>query len=92
MPKPPTPLSPQKKLWVGVDSKPLTTIKQFITCPRCALVDLLTDLQLSLNAALAALSVVRLRGVVLRHHLDELPRQRGVLGKRGRRRRNTSSK
>ena len=42
----------------------------------------LTDLQLPLDAALAALAVVRLRGVVLGHHLHELPGQRGVLGAR----------
>lgn len=37
---------------------------------------LLTDLQLSLNPALAALPVVSLCGVVLRHHFYELARQR----------------
>ena len=42
----------------------------------------LTDLQLPLDAALAALAVVRLRGVVLGHHLHELPGQCGVLGAR----------
>lgn len=42
----------------------------------------LTDFQLPLDAALAALAVVRLRGVVLGHHLHELPGQRGVLGAR----------
>lgn len=40
----------------------------------------LTDLQLPLNAALAALAVVRLGGVVFGHHLHKLPGQRGVLG------------
>lgn len=39
----------------------------------------LTDFQLPLDAAFAALPVVRLGGVVLRHHLHELARQRGVL-------------
>lgn len=39
----------------------------------------LTDFQLPLDAALAALPVVRLGGVVFRHHLHELARQRGVL-------------
>lgn len=43
------------------------------------LLGLLTDLQLSLNASLAALPVVRLSGVVLRHHLDKFTGQRGVL-------------
>lgn len=40
---------------------------------------LLTDLQLSLNASLAALPVVRLRGIVFWHHLDKLTGQCGVL-------------
>lgn len=40
----------------------------------------LTDLQLPLNAALAALAVVRLGGIVFGHHLHKLPGQRGVLG------------
>lgn len=39
----------------------------------------LTDFQLPLDAALAALPVVRLGGVVFRHHLHEFARQRGVL-------------
>lgn len=42
---------------------------------------LLTDLQLPLDASLAALPVVRLGGVVLRHHLDKLAGQCGVLEK-----------
>lgn len=37
------------------------------------------DLQLPLYPALAAISVVGLRAVVLRHHLHELARQRRVL-------------
>lgn len=40
----------------------------------------LTDLQLPLDAPFAALSVVGLRGVVLRHDLHKLSGQRGVLG------------
>lgn len=40
---------------------------------------LLTDLQLPLNPALAALPVVSLSGVVLGHHLHKLARQRRVL-------------
>lgn len=39
----------------------------------------LTDFQLPLDAALAALPVVRLGGVVFRHHLHKLARQCGVL-------------
>lgn len=40
----------------------------------------LTDLQLPLDAPLAALAVVGLRGVVLGHDLHKLAGQRGVLG------------
>lgn len=40
---------------------------------------LLTDLQLSLNASLAALPVVWLGGVVFWHHLHKLAGKRGVL-------------
>lgn len=39
----------------------------------------LTDLQLPLDAVLAAVAVLGLRGVVLSHHLHELTRQRRVL-------------
>lgn len=42
----------------------------------------LTDLQLPLDAALAALTVVRLCGIVLGHDLHKLAGQRGVLGVR----------
>lgn len=40
---------------------------------------ILTDLQLSLDAVLAAVTVLGLRGVVFSHHLDKLTRQRRVL-------------
>lgn len=39
----------------------------------------LTDLQLPLDAVLAAVAVLGLRGVVLGHHLHEFTRQRRVL-------------
>jgi len=38
-----------------------------------------TDFELSLDTSLAALAVVRLSAIVLRHYLDEFPRKRRVL-------------
>lgn len=66
--------------------EPVQDVAPWHTQPSCVPIPgLLTDLQLPLDPALAALPVVSLRGIVLGHHLHELAGQCGVL--RGKRRR-----